>query len=149
MHDPEALARVGEAALEIIGELKVRRLFPFALVSDAEQILRFLDDEDLVVFEANEDSGGQLRLGDLGAVGANGDDVAAAQGVIELGDGPSVDHHRLELEPGAHLLLLHLRPGGEQKREKLCGLRDGGRLRHGFNLSRGEVADHPARRGRG
>ena len=64
-------------------------------------------------------------------IGADRDDIAGLERVIELRNGPPVDRDCLEFQPRAHLLFLFLRPRGEKKRKKFRRFLNGGRLRHG------------------
>src|SRR5450432_3184332 len=50
MHNPDTVVRVRPSLPEIIGELEVCRLLRFRFASYAEQILRFIDDDERGVF---------------------------------------------------------------------------------------------------
>ena len=131
MDDPNPGAGERIATADIIGQQEIGGFFLFGLAGDAEEIFRFIDDEKRGVLEEDLHAGGQHGFRHGETVGADGDDIAGMQGMIELADGAVVDRDGLMLEPGADLRLLHLRPGGEEVGEKLGGLVHGDGLGHG------------------
>ena len=119
---------------DIFGQLKIGGFFRFGLTGDAEEVLRFGNDEEVRVFEENLDTGGKGGFGCGKAIGADGDGVSGGEGMIELGDGATVDRHGLKLEPGSDLFLFLFRPGAKHLFEKGTRLGDREGLGHSASL---------------
>ena len=119
---------------KVFVELEVGGFFRLGLAGNAQQILGFGDDEEMGVLVEDLDSGRQIRFGSGKAVGADCDGISDGKRMIELRDGSVVDRHGLELEPGADLLFLLLRPGLEHLLQQGTGVGDREGLGHDGSL---------------
>ena len=92
MDDPDAFTGFLLALTEVVGELKIRGFFLLRLARDAEEIIGFVDDDDVGVFVVNGDSAGEHRAWRCKAIRANGDDIAGVKRMVELCDGAVIHH---------------------------------------------------------